>query len=209
MILPISLLSSLLTCTSSLNLQHDLELGLQAVADAGRSFLAMTRSNNLQSLSAFHYFMRAHNKTYSGQAEYKRRYSIFRSNMRLVERLQAEEKGSAVYGATELADLTTEEFRTEYLGYSRARDDPDIHWPTADIPDIPLPESHDWRDLGAVSPVKNQVLSVPSIRTSQPSSGNVRLLLGLQHGGECGGAEQGRQRRAGQSFRAGAGGLRR
>ena len=68
------------------------------------------------------------------------------------------ELGTAVYGATHLADLTQEEFKRDYLGYSRdmVGDDPDIHWPPADIPDIELPDSWDWRQHGAVSEVKNQ-----------------------------------------------------
>jgi len=150
------LLSLLTTTTSSLNIKHDLELGLEAVAEAGRNLLTITKRNNLQSLAAFHTFMSVHNKTYSDAGEYRRRYKIFRSNMKLVGRLQAGERGSGVYGATQLADLTPQEFRRNYLGYRRLRDDPDIHWPPATIPDISLPDSHDWRDLGAVSPVKNQ-----------------------------------------------------
>ena len=158
MILVISLLTSLLLpATLQTNIQQELTRGLQELEDVGRSVLAMTRRSDLQSLSAFHSFMRAHNKTYRDQAEYKRRYRVFRSNMALVERLQAEERGSAVYGATHLADLSPEEFRAQHLGYSKLRDDPDVHWPQADIPDIPLPESHDWREHGAVSEVKNQV----------------------------------------------------
>merc|ERR1712227_1171091 len=54
------------------------------------------------------------------------------------------------------ADLTQEEFREYYLGYKKVGDDPDIHWPPAEIPDIDLPDSWDWRDHGAVSEVKNQ-----------------------------------------------------
>ena len=37
------------------------------------------------------------------------------------------------------------------------QDDPDIHWPAADIPDVDIPTAYDWRDHNAVTPVKNQV----------------------------------------------------
>ena len=47
------------------------------------------------------------------------RYRTFRANMRKVELLQETEQGSAVYGATHLADLTEEEFRTNFLGFNK------------------------------------------------------------------------------------------
>jgi len=127
------------------------------VVDNRRSSIQRIRKPHLGSLSAFHDFMSSHNKTYSSREEYKSRYRVFKSNMKIVERLQAMELGSAVYGATHLADLSPEEFRRGYLGYNRALgDDPDVHWPVADIPDIDLPDSWDWREKGAVSEVKNQ-----------------------------------------------------
>ena len=77
------------------------------------------RKPHLGSLSAFHDFMSTHNKTYSSREEYKSRYRVFKSNMKIVERLQAMELGSAEYGATHLADLSPEEFRRGFLGYNR------------------------------------------------------------------------------------------
>jgi len=68
--------------------------------------------------------------------------------------LQRSEQGTARYGVTHLSDLTQEEFKSNYLGFNG--DPPDIHWPAAEIPDVDLPEEFDWRDHGAVTPVKNQ-----------------------------------------------------
>merc|ERR1711990_1352615 len=110
------------------------------------------------SLNAFHSFMERHNKSYSNREEYKHRYRTFRKNMQRVKLLQETEQGTAVYGATHLADLTEEEFKENYLGFKRSRGDdpPEIHWPPAEIPDVELPESFDWREHGAVTDVKNQ-----------------------------------------------------
>ena len=60
---------------------------------------------------------------------YKHRYRTLRNNMKKVYEIQALEQGSTVYGATRLADLTEEEFKTNYQ----------------DIPYIPLPGSFVWR----------------------------------------------------------------
>ena len=30
-------------------------------------------------------------------------------------------------------------------------DNPDVHWPVADIPDVELPEGYNWCELGAVT----------------------------------------------------------
>ena len=73
--------------------------------------------------------------------------------------LACDSQGTGEYGASALADLSEEEFRANYLGLDRSKDDPDIHWPPADIPDVELPREWDWRTQGAVTPVKNQVSS--------------------------------------------------
>merc|ERR1719319_669003 len=110
----------------------------------------------LQSLSHFHKFMKNNGKKYLSKAEYKHRYSVFREIMKKVQFLTESDLGTATYGATHLADLSEEEFKRDYLGVNMKKDDPDIHWPAADIPDIELPAEFDWRTKGAVTPVQNQ-----------------------------------------------------
>ena len=115
----------------------------------------------LQSLGSFHKFMEVHGRNYSSKKEYKHRYEVFRQNMKKVQFLRESEQGTAEYGHTIFADLTEMEFK-QYLGtpiWKRKRlgDDPEVHWPPAEIPDVALPEEGwDWRQHGAVSEVKNQ-----------------------------------------------------
>eukprot|EP00092_Neocalanus_flemingeri_P015017 GFUD01016219.1.p1 GENE.GFUD01016219.1~~GFUD01016219.1.p1 ORF type:complete len:603 (-),score=178.52 GFUD01016219.1:232-1977(-) len=114
----------------------------------------------LQSLGAFHDFMSFHNKSYATKEDYKFRYGVFKQNMKKVQFLQESELGTAVYGPTVTADLTETEFKKNFLGmktkWNKLSDDPDIHWPAADIPDVELPKEVDWREKGAVTEVKNQ-----------------------------------------------------
>lgn len=66
------------------------------------------------------------------------------------------EQGSAKYGTTQFADLSEDEFR-QMLGYrGDLREDAAPQFAQAEIPDIELPVEFDWRDKGAVTPVKNQ-----------------------------------------------------
>ncbi|XP_023329222.1 putative cysteine proteinase CG12163 isoform X2 [Eurytemora carolleeae] len=112
--------------------------------------------SEMQSLKSFHSFVKSYNKTYNNKAEYKKRYGIFRENMKKIQFLQETEQGSGVYGANHLADISEQEFKRDYLGINLKKDDPDIHWPAADIPDVELPTEFDWRTKNAVTPVKNQ-----------------------------------------------------
>ena len=104
--------------------------------------------------------MTFHNKSYATQAEYKYRYGVFKQNMKKVQFLQESELGTGQYGATAVADLTETEFKKNFLGlkpkWKKLSDEPDIHWPAADIPDVELPREFDWREKGAVTGVKDQ-----------------------------------------------------
>ena len=110
----------------------------------------------LQHHSNFKAFVQTHGKNYANEKEYGRRYKIFKQNMKKVQFLRETERGTGQYGVTPFADMTEKEFRTQKLGLKQnlAKDAPD--WPEADIPDVSLPKSIDWRKMNAVTPVKNQ-----------------------------------------------------
>jgi len=138
----------------------------------------------LQSLGAFHEFMSDHNKSYDTKEEYKHRYGVFKQNMKKVQFLQESELGTAVYGATVTADLTEMEFKKNFLGmkskWNKLSDDPDIHWPAADIPDVELPKEFDWREKGVVTEVKNQGQCGSCWAFSV--TGNVEGAYAIKHG---------------------------
>lgn len=110
----------------------------------------------LQSKSNFKRFVKKYGRSYANIDEYDSRYQIFRENMKRVQFLMETEQGTATYGPTEFSDLTEEEFRQTKLGVDPNLRKDDVHWPTADVPDVPVPEEFDWREKGAVTPVKNQ-----------------------------------------------------
>lgn len=112
--------------------------------------------HKLQSKSHFKKFIKKYDIKYENQGEYDYRFNVFKENMKKVQFLRETERGTAHYGASIFAHLTEDEFKTQKLGFKPKLKDPEIHWPPAKIPDIPLPKSFDWRDKGAVTPVKNQ-----------------------------------------------------
>lgn len=109
--------------------------------------------------SHFNQFKQNFGRVYNNQEEEAMRSRIFQNNLFLIRQLNKFEQGTAAYGVTEFADLTQHEYfqRTGLL--NRNDDDElnnEIQNPFAEIPDIKLPKSHDWRDFNAVTPVKNQ-----------------------------------------------------
>ncbi|XP_068223914.1 cathepsin L-like, partial [Palaemon carinicauda] len=111
--------------------------------------------HDLGHMGAFKSFMKEHAKVYADHAEFKRRFNIFRQNMKKVYILQQNERGTAKYGATKFADLTETEFRRR-LGLRQDKKPVVSKMVPAEIPDIDVPLEFDWREKGAVTPVKNQ-----------------------------------------------------
>ncbi|TRY90054.1 hypothetical protein DNTS_031573 [Danionella cerebrum] len=107
-------------------------------------------------LTQFKSFMVAYNKTYSSQEEAERRLRIFQDNMKTAQTLQSLEQGSAEYGITKFSDLTEDEFRMMYLNPMLSQWSLKKEMKPAAPASKAAPESWDWREHGAVSPVKNQ-----------------------------------------------------
>nr|XP_020451255.1 cathepsin F-like [Monopterus albus] len=111
---------------------------------------------SVEILGQFKEFMVKYKKVYSSQEEADRRLRIFHENLKIAEKLQALDQGSAEYGVTKFSDLTDEEFRSTYLNPLLSQWTLYRPMKPASPARGPAPASFDWRDHGAVSPVKNQ-----------------------------------------------------
>ncbi|KAK6636142.1 hypothetical protein RUM43_009794 [Polyplax serrata] len=104
---------------------------------------------------SFDEFIKKFNKVYEDEAEYTRRFKIFRDNMRKIEKFTKEEKGTATYSITKFSDMEDKEYG-RLLGYKKSPSKAQI----ARIEDIDVtdvPEEWDWRKKNAVTAVEDQL----------------------------------------------------
>jgi len=104
----------------------------------------------------FHEFEQKFGKVYS-QEERQRRLEIFAYNLRQMKNFKRVEQGSAVYShLTPFADLTREEF-TQRNGFKPSLMQDSMVKLSEPMNTSGLPDGFDWREKGAVNPVKNQL----------------------------------------------------
>lgn len=107
----------------------------------------------------FSLFKRRFGKAYASQEEHDYRFEVFKANLRRARRHQRLDP-SASHGVTRFSDRTPAEFRRTFLGLrSRLRLPEDANKAPI-LPIENLPEDFDWRERGAVTEVKNQVLRI-------------------------------------------------
>uniref|UniRef100_A0A8C6T1V1 Cathepsin F n=1 Tax=Neogobius melanostomus TaxID=47308 RepID=A0A8C6T1V1_9GOBI len=129
-----------LSCGDSLVLHQGLGVRLQDI----------TKPRNI------HLIMQCFNLFVCLFAEADRRLKIFHENLKTAEKLQSLDQGSAEYGVTKFSDLTVEEFRSVYLNPMLSQWTQHRELKRAPPAAQPAPDSWDWREHGAVNPVKNQ-----------------------------------------------------
>ncbi|KAL0116597.1 hypothetical protein PUN28_009912 [Cardiocondyla obscurior] len=114
-------------------------------------------AEEIKSERLFNSFVETYNRTYPTQEERNLRLKIFRENLGIIDLLQRNEQATGRYGVNMFADLSPEEFRTRYLGLRPdLQSENEIPLRKAEIPNVDLPPSFDWRKKGVVTPVKNQ-----------------------------------------------------
>ncbi|KAL9231670.1 hypothetical protein vseg_006866 [Gypsophila vaccaria] len=101
----------------------------------------------------FTLFKKRFDKKYATQKEHDHRFEVFQANLRQAELNQVLDP-SAKHGVTRFSDLTRDELRKRFLGSK-------VKYPAhankaAILPTNDLPVNFDWRDRGAVTPVKDQ-----------------------------------------------------
>jgi cathepsin L len=111
----------------------------------------------------FSKFMTDYSRTYRAD-QFKQRYNIFKQNYDFIQNYNAQKTG-VVLDVNQFADLTNDEFRAQYLGFNvslaeasgEAPEVPEATAPTASCPaNSAIGATCDWRQAGAVTPIKNQ-----------------------------------------------------
>ncbi len=99
----------------------------------------------------FQSFIKKYKKAYSSLDEYMQRFDVFKKNYIKVKRANRKTQG-----VTKFMDLTPEEFRKKYLTTDvkminslKAKGLPPSKFSAP-------PDSYDWRDHGAVTPIKDE-----------------------------------------------------
>ncbi|QDZ25120.1 papain cysteine protease [Chloropicon primus] len=130
----------------------------QAVRTARTRHATSLEDLDNEPMDLFRMFVERHGKVYKDESERQQRYDNFVENLELAKAFNARtEGGSTTYGITKFSDWSEKEFSEKVLMRKQAGARPPRqgYLPVkGDLKDAPA--SWDWRDHGAVTPVKNQ-----------------------------------------------------
>ncbi|KAA3453112.1 ervatamin-B-like [Gossypium australe] len=120
--------------------------------------LAMSRTIYEASVVDKHeQWMVDYSRKYESKLEKEKRLNIFKENLEYIESFNNGGNRSFKLGLNEFADMTQDEFIAAHNGY-KMQDNPIMPESTSfmyeNLSDVPT--NFDWRDQGAVTPIKNQ-----------------------------------------------------
>lgn len=129
-----------------------------SIIDYDAKLDAAKNENHLMKL--YESWLMKHGKVYNALGEKVHRFEIFKDNLRYIENHNNNENHSFKLGLTKFADLTNEEYRSMFLGTRPRKSKGLLSASKSDRYAIrdndELPEHVDWREKGAVNPVKDQ-----------------------------------------------------
>ncbi|XP_049877385.1 uncharacterized protein LOC126374633 isoform X2 [Pectinophora gossypiella] len=138
-------LSLLLVCACAL-------VGASHINSLGKPFYPLEEAE-----IHFEAFIEKFNRSYSTEDEKIMRFEIFKQKLEIINENNLDPLSMAIFDITQFTDLSDEEFTQNWTGLVLSSSEPDnlvnISGPVT-IKD--LPDSFDWRDQNAVTPVKNQ-----------------------------------------------------
>ncbi|KAF5738224.1 cysteine proteinase RD21a-like [Tripterygium wilfordii] len=110
--------------------------------------------------SVYQWWLAKHGRVYNGVEEQEKRFGVFKDNLRFIDEHNSENRMYRV-GLTRFADLTNEEYRALYSGTRSDAKRRLMKSKNASNRYVfrasdKLPESVDWREEGAVGPIKDQ-----------------------------------------------------
>ena len=111
----------------------------------------------------FDQWMAEYGRVYQDSTEKERRFAIFKKNVEFVEKFNSDGKKSYTLSVNQFSDLSDEEFLKHHTGYktlinlsstTSSEDDESLMYRR--LQSRKIPASMDWREHGAVTPIKNQ-----------------------------------------------------
>jgi cathepsin F len=129
------------------------------------NFADLKTASDAEIFEKFQSFLNTYSKSYTTIEETKERFEIFKENYINMQKHNQintlKNYETAEMGVTQFFDLTTEEFRRNYLNLNistlnRIKANYSEKKITINNLKGPAPDSYDWREHGAVTPVKNQ-----------------------------------------------------
>ncbi|KAF2078102.1 hypothetical protein CYY_000573 [Polysphondylium violaceum] len=131
-------------------------VGMLANGMSAAAIPSTTKFTEMQYRSAFINWMNQKGRLYASE-DFGTRYENFKANYDFIEEWNSK-NSQTVLGLTQFADMTNDEYRANYLGTVFDASDlmPETEGLLHQTYIGDLPASVDWRQQGAVTPVKNQ-----------------------------------------------------